>query len=412
MLSRPISLLIALLILATVAPGIATAAPRPTAEQSLLALLPLAPEQLAWLCAELRAGGVFSFLPVEFHLARYLAARLPIACPWLALGQLELARALIPPATTPPAARWLQKLVSEAPMLGSLPQQVVNPRQVYGYNNLIRDLGYLAALYPDLISVWSYATSVEGRPIPVVRLGSGHRSVLLTGSIHAREWMTTNLLMYQLEYYAKAATENKVLWGFDLRALLEETSLVVIPMVNPDGVVKAQSNRAYRTWKANANGVDLNRQFPVNWEKTPITKPSPAGYRGPAPLSEPEAAALFRLTQALRPEASVMYHSRGGLIYWYFNQQGADKARDLVLAQRISRTTYYPLLTERVTDPSYIGGGYKDWFIETFRRPSFTIEIGWEVNDQPVELYQWNHIWRENCDVAAILLDYAATQPD
>ena len=85
------------------------------------------------------------------------------------------------------------------------------------------------------------------------------------------------------EQYAKGYAWNWVYDGMSYRELLDEVRFIIVPMVNPDGVTLAQLGEDYasesvsampltddynsglHSWKANINGVDLNRNYPYNW---------------------------------------------------------------------------------------------------------------------------------------------------
>lgn len=157
----------------------------------------------------------------------------------------------------------------------------VNTKVAYTYNTLTGDVRNLSKKYPDLITYHSLTTTSYGRKIWAIKLGNGDTSILLHGAHHAREWMTSALLMKMLETYADAYENNKTIRGIN-PAILDNVSIWFVPMVNPDGVTLQQygayafpayihagllemnkGSYNFTRWKANLQGIDLNRQYPA-----------------------------------------------------------------------------------------------------------------------------------------------------
>src|SRR5690606_4848826 len=126
--------------------------------------------------------------------------------------------------------------------------------------------------------------SEYGRDIYAVSLGKGEATSFINGSHHAREWLTTNLNMNMIDEYASAYRKNNSIDGFNVRRILNDTTIWFIPMVNPDGVILQQEglqaypksmhnsliamnkgSRNFTRWKANIKGIDLNRQYDAGW---------------------------------------------------------------------------------------------------------------------------------------------------
>ncbi len=123
--------------------------------------------------------------------------------------------------------------------------------------------------------------SVEGREIACQRLGQGPIAVLYLATIHGNEAAGTPLLEHLAEYLL-AHPE-----------LTDGVSVLLLPVANPDGMA---ANR-----RSNANGVDLNRNFPTdNW------RPNSTG--GAAPISQPESRALYDLIERQKPRIIVSLH--------------------------------------------------------------------------------------------------------
>jgi murein peptide amidase A len=123
--------------------------------------------------------------------------------------------------------------------------------------------------------------SVDHRPLMYRVYGNGEDVVLLMAGIHGNEAAGVPIL----EQLGRELMDNP--------QLLVGRTVVVLPEVNPDGV-KANKRR-------NANGVDLNRNFPAdNFD---------AGKgHGEEPLSQPESRAVLKQIERYKPSRIVTYH--------------------------------------------------------------------------------------------------------
>jgi g-D-glutamyl-meso-diaminopimelate peptidase len=142
-------------------------------------------------------------------------------------------------------------------------------------------------------------------------------------------------------------------------------------------------------WKANIRGVDLNNQYPARWELEAARgekQPAPRDYSGRAPLTEPEAIAMADLTRQSDFRRVLAFHTQGKVIYWGFLNLEPPESQTIV--QEFARVSGYEPVR---TIDSY--AGYKDWFIQDWRRPGFTIEAGRGVN--PLPLSQFDEIYEE-----------------
>lgn len=320
---------------------------------------------------------------------------------------------------------WWMAAAAPAAAVSSTEGAVVNTAITYTYEIMRRDLQELAKRYPDAISYTILAQTEYGRNIYAVRLGSGGTTIMINASHHAREWITTVLVMKMLEEYAKAYHENTNYLGYDVRNLLKDVSIWFVPMVNPDGVTLQQrgleafprqvwdklirmneGSRDFTRWKANASGIDLNRQYPADWENIQwnVGYPSYKNHKGTRPLQTVETRALVQFTYRIDPEIAVAYHSSGEILYWYFHNKSEHMDRDLELTRKLSEMTGYKPV-DPTPNPS--GGGYTDWFIQEFGRPGFTPELGKYVEERHVPLSAFPDIWRQNREVGLFLAEQA-----
>lgn len=298
---------------------------------------------------------------------------------------------------------------------------IVQPKQIYTYEIMVMDMKELAEAYPELIRYHSIGVSEYGRELWLIEVGNGPVNVLLNGSHHAREWISTALLMEMAETMARKEQVGYVWQNIRSTDLFDHVTFHIVPMVNPDGVTLQQKglkafpqedhkaliamNRGslnFKRWKANAKGIDLNRQYPAGWETIRDPQPGPAymNYKGKKPLEASEAKAMAEVTHKLKPELAVSYHSSGEILYWSYKTEPLNLQRDHVLAKQYGSLTGYRVVKPEI-NPS--GGGFTDWFISDFGKPALTPELGKPAGETHVSLSQWDRIWKQHHSSAWLL---------
>jgi protein MpaA len=180
--------------------------------------------------------------------------------------------------------------------------------------------------------------SVLGRPIRAFEVGdpASPRKVLVVGCIHGNEPAGIAI--------ADALARVRAVRGVDLW---------IVPDLNPDGVAADT--------RQNADGVDLNRNFPWRWR--PLGPPGTTFYAGRRPLSEPESKIAERLVLRLRPQISVWFHQHLDVV----DESGGDTRIERRFASLVRlplrRLTRYP-------------GSATGWENHTFRgTTSFVVEL-------------------------------------
>lgn len=264
-----------------------------------------------------------------------------------------------------------------------------------------------------------------GRSICAVQLGLGDTKVLLTGGHHANEYITSMLCWELIEGYMEAVERGGSFGGKNAAALFENAMLYAVPMVNPDGIdlvtgaitPDEPEYRAARAiaadypelpfpsgWKANLRGVDLNLNYPAGWERARQTKasrgygaPAPRDYPGERPLDQPETSALAAYTCCIRPELVLAYHTQGSVIYHTYD--GVCLPCADALARELAAASGYAL---EPVPPESANAGFKDWFLERFRRPGFTVEAG--LGENPLPLSQLDEMYARNAPILAAAL--------
>ncbi len=276
----------------------------------------------------------------------------------------------------------------------------------------------LSARYPFL-QVNIVGRSVMGTAIPYIKLGTGPRKVLYNASHHANEWITTPVLMRFVEELSLAYIRETSIGRVSAAELFRQTTLYIVPAVNPDGIDLVTGfldsgnfyDRAEKIsntypnipfpsgWKANIIGTDLNLQYPAGWELAKELKfaqgyisPAPRDFVGEAPLSAPEARAMYDFTLSVDPALILAYHTQGQVIYWKYLDFEPKGSRQL--AYRFAAESGYA-----VEETPYASGhaGYKDWFIQHYDRPGYTIEAG--LGENPLPITQFEEIYADNLGI-------------
>ncbi|MDD6762736.1 MAG: M14 family zinc carboxypeptidase [Clostridiales bacterium] len=271
------------------------------------------------------------------------------------------------------------------------------------------------------IPAGAYVT-VDGRDVCDIIVGDqqSDNQILIMGAMHAREYITAQIVMRQLCDYLSIVSEEAdgEYNSISKKALSEGITVHFIPMSNPDGVSISQfglegianqsvrdfissiSNGDYEQWKSNAEGIDLNRNFNAGWDEyIGSAGPSSDKYKGKFPGSSYEAAGLIKLTEEYGFKRTISYHTCGALIYWYYKQIDTVLEQSKLFAQQISDETGYTL------DSNYQAvdaAGYKDWAVYKMGIPSITIEVGNETGHgiiNPVPISFFDSIWDRNKDV-------------
>jgi hypothetical protein len=170
--------------------------------------------------------------------------------------------------------------------------------------------------------------SVSGRPLEVYKFGQGERQVMIAAGIHGGyEWNTIALADELITY----VNDNPEIIPSDV-------TLFILRNINPDGDARAHEIEG----RVNDHGVDLNRNFPENWQVewdrdgcwdlTPTTG-------GKRPGSEPETRAVMNFLSSRRVEALISYHSAALGVF-----PGGEPWDEgsIEFAKALSKVTYYP----------------------------------------------------------------------
>jgi protein MpaA len=198
-------------------------------------------------------------------------------------------------------------------------------RRLLGLTAAVAALGGGVATTPPTLPMTDaehieVGTSVQGRPITALRRGDPDgRRILVIGVIHGDEQAGLDIVERLRELPVPAGIE-----------------LYLIDSMNPDGVAADR--------RQNANGVDLNRNFPYNWG--PIAEPGNWEYAGTGPASEPETQAMVTFIADLDPDLLIWYHQDAYMI-------APAEGRDGAVRSRYAELTNLPIAS--VTGGTYTG---------------------------------------------------------
>lgn len=334
--------------------------------------------------------------------------------------------------------------------------------QKYSYDMMVDDIYNLVDAYKDIISYEVIGQSVYGRNLYALTLGNKDASnhIFIQAAIHGREYMTAQVVMSLLEYYA-CYYDDASLSDRTYRDLFENTAIHVIPMSNPDGVTISQEGllamndpemyehfklayemdsyyllygldstgeydwgdhyrdanfvrdenerritfEEYQTmWKANGRGVDLNNNFDADWENIDLKQYATYGsYKGEYPESEPETQALVAYAQRYDYSCYISYHSRGQLVYYDCkgNTNAMSQAEDEFASSVSDIIGYEKVKTQNGYNVNL--GGFGDWVQLKLNKLSVTIENG--KKPCPLTVDEFKPIWLRHKELWANLAD-------
>jgi len=287
----------------------------------------------------------------------------------------------------------------------------------FTYNLLTLCIEGLKARYP-FMKTSVIGTSILGKKLFAISIGRGKNKIMYNASHHANEWITTIVLMKFIEDYLKDHSNLSIILNSNTIDMYERSTIYFVPMVNPDGVdlvtgaippgsdiYKKSEEMNYLNlpfptgWKANIRGVDTNLNYPAGWEEAKkikfeagYIKQGPRDFVGEFPLSEPENRAMFDFSLKNNFNMTLSYHTQGQTIYWRYLHH--LPARSYEIGKCFSDISTY-LLEETPYESGH--AGYKDWFIQDFNKPGYTIECG--LGESPLPLSQFDKIYKDNLGI-------------
>ena len=252
--------------------------------------------------------------------------------------------------------------------------KIVNPYIPTNYEKLNNEIIELSDEYSEVIELSIIGKSQQNRNLYLIKLGRGQQKVLFTGSTHGTEYITSAYLLKMTEEYARCYINEQNFGGRNVKQLLDNTTIYIVPMINPDGVEMVLNHHI--NWRANANGVNLNQNFPTNrWNDidTGIYQPDINGFRGYSPASEPESKALINLCETYNFKFMLSFHAKGEVLYWTDDNTGIVPGSTKLMKIIEKSTGYKPM--ESTDNVNSYAGGFENWFRYKYNRPGICIEL-------------------------------------
>ena len=275
------------------------------------------------------------------------------------------------------------------------PVQAVNVvSQKYSYTQMEKDMKELTTMYSNYCRMTSIGKSAQGRVLYDFAIGNprAKKSLLVVCSLHAREYICSVVAMKQIEYYLR--NYNKKIGGTKPAASLSNMQIHYIVMANPDGIMISQTRNS--RWKSNANGVDLNRNFPAKHFKVGGNK-GQEGYSGPYALSEPESRAIANFTKKLKGKQAlagvINYHAMGQIIFGSCKSKTVSGNTSRMYNIARSLTGYSSSAGYKAATPPR-GGEYREYVMYYVKAPSITIEMG--TTTAPCSYWDYASAYRKN----------------
>ncbi len=265
-------------------------------------------------------------------------------------------------------------------------KSIINTKAPEDYDGILDIIVRLRSEYSNTLKLFTLGYTARNRAIPLLTMGSGEKKALIVSAIHAREHLTTKYILRCIEDYCYAVEKGSGMYGeYDIKKLLSQYTLYIVPCVNPDGLEIVLNHQKLKNgvsvnlledYKANYNGVDLNRNFPLAWERVNngVTKPAGYYFKGYNSGSENETKALMKLCEENAFSFLLSVHIKGNCIYWGDMYNTSYNSIYKAFATDIGSVAGL-YITEPTKKAKDYGGGFENWFRHTYTKPGLCIEL-------------------------------------
>jgi hypothetical protein len=249
----------------------------------------------------------------------------------------------------------------------------------------------LAERYPQIVRMQEFGTTIRGRFIRGLVAGNPVKLVALIGAIHPGE-SGPELIVPALERVLDDHPE-----------VLEQVGVAILPSVCIDQREKMVEGNPWYLRK-NFNEVDLNRNFPAEWENVEYTyelvtsDPDAATYRGATPSSEPETRAVMNFIEQTKPICVFSYHCLAGICGPNFltTKSAAENGEFKGLCEKYAtpfQNGFYGNAEKEVNIQfACTSGSLTSWLYQKWNIPGFDLE--WE-GDEKSKISLTDNVTRE-----------------
>lgn len=269
---------------------------------------------------------------------------------------------------------------AQAPVFSLVANPVAGEYLVHRNADVEERLRAVETEFPDIASVASIGKTVLMQDLWSITLaspnGTGRYHVYIDGGHHGNEYMGVEMAMLYLGHLVEGWRAGDP----TVTAFLDEHTVMIVPIVNPDGNLLDT--------RKNANQVDLNRNYPFKWggEGSGAT-PAEPNYRGPSALSEPESAANWAAALAFDPDIWVTTHTGISEFYWpwgWTHDPSPDDAMFVGLEKPFEDATNGRVDAMQGAELYIVTGANDDSAYGMLGVPGFTFEVH---EDQNVPAY-------------------------
>lgn len=267
----------------------------------------------------------------------------------------------------------------------ALSETVINPQTFVTYEKIYYTLWELSQRYQEFCQFRVIGSSHDERMIPMLEVGKGSEVIFCVTGLDGTQKLLPGLLLKMVQEYCIAYECRWQLEDFyDVKKLLDEIRICMIPIENPDGyeicrtdfsvirnpifrqMLRMQSIPA-KDFGYNARGMDLSHNFPTAYYRR--------SRMGEQPASENETKALIRIFQEYGGKGLLDFGQSGREIVYYHSEQGLGLLpRSHRLARHMQRTSAYHLEKESASGIERTKmGTLEQYYIQSVKQPAFLI---------------------------------------